>query len=310
MPHHAAPSPCTLPPDTLAQAVIARGFATGHAHWIPLRGGRSNRLWHVTNPVAPAARDCPSGWVVKLFAPQQNNPLFANDAHRETQLLTHLDGQDIAPRLQAYLSPPAGEAIIYEHLDGAIWQGNPAPVAALLHRLHGLPAPERLALPHAADGSVELLRQIRTILEACPEQIQNTLTPELKTLAARRDIPASGAMRLLHGDPVAGNLIDTSNGLRLIDWQCPALGDPCEDIAHFLSPAQQLVYRGSPLSRGETEEFLAAYCDRKTTARYTRLAPWYHARMAAYCGWKMAQGAQDYGPAFTLEHVALKAALT
>ena len=35
--------------------------------------------------------------------------------------------------------------------------------------------------------------------------------------------------------------------MRLIDWQCPALGDPAEDIACFLSPAMQVIYGAGPL---------------------------------------------------------------
>ena len=27
----------------------------------------------------------------------------------------------------------------------------------------------------------------------------------------------------------------------MIDWQCPAAGDPCEDIYSFLSPAFQIL---------------------------------------------------------------------
>jgi aminoglycoside phosphotransferase (APT) family kinase protein len=60
----------------------------------------------------------------------------------------------------------------------------------------------------------------------------------------------------------------------LIDWQCPAVGDPCEDIAIFLSPAMQLAYRGTVLSRAEEQVFLTAYSDASTLKRYANIAPW------------------------------------
>jgi thiamine kinase-like enzyme len=105
-----------------------------------------------------------------------------------------------------------------------------------------------------------------------------------------RTVAPSGASRLLHGDPVPGNLIDCGKTLRLIDWQCPAAGDPCEDIALFLSPAMQIAYRGTPLSQAEENEFLSAYgCD-STVTRYRSLAAWYHARNLAYCLWQLYQG--------------------
>jgi thiamine kinase len=39
---------------------------------------------------------------------------------------------------------------------------------------------------------------------------------------------------LLHTDVVPGNLILGDKGLQLIDWQCPAIGDPIVDIMMFL----------------------------------------------------------------------------
>ena len=39
-----------------------------------------------------------------------------------------------------------------------------------------------------------------------------------------------------------GNLILGEKGLRLIDWQCPAIGDPIVDIMMFLSPGMHEIY--------------------------------------------------------------------
>jgi thiamine kinase-like enzyme len=107
--------------------------------------------------------------------------------------------------------------------------------------------------------------------------------------------------RLIHADAVAGNLIDGPGGVTLIDWQCPASGDPTEDLATFLSPAMQWLYRGRVLSPQETEAFLAAYPDPAVTDRYLRLQPLYRWRMAAHCLWKADRGAPDYEKALAAE---------
>jgi thiamine kinase-like enzyme len=100
---------------------------------------------------------------------------------------------------------------------------------------------------------------------------------------------------------VAGNLIDGPGGITLIDWQCPASGDPTEDVATFLSPAMQWLYRGRVLSPPETEAFLSAYPDPDVTTRYLRLRPLYRWRMAAHCLWKADRGAPDYEQALAAE---------
>ena len=102
-----------------------------------------------------------------------------------------------------------------------------------------------------------------------------------------------------------GNIITGPQGITLIDWQCPALGDPAEDLAAFLSPAMQWLYRGQTLTPDQEQVFLSAYPNPETTARYRALKPLFHWRMAAHCLWKSERGAQDYATALRLELQAL-----
>ena len=60
---------------------------------------------------------------------------------------------------------------------------------------------------------------------------------------------------LLHTDVVPGNLILGDEGLRIIDWQCPAIGDPIVDIMMFLSPAMHEIYGSGKLSTKDHESF-------------------------------------------------------
>ncbi|MFB0994862.1 MAG: phosphotransferase, partial [Paracoccaceae bacterium] len=103
---------------------------------------------------------------------------------------------------------------------------------------------------------------------------------------------------LIHADMVAGNIIVGPEGLRFIDWQCPAVGDPAEDLAMFLSPAMQALYRGKPLQAAEAADFLNAYPDQEVVKRLHELLPLFHYRMAAYCLWR----AQNGFPAYKVGH--------
>ena len=98
-----------------------------------------------------------------------------------------------------------------------------------------------------------------------------------------------------------GNIIATPNGPVLIDWQCPARGDPAEDLATFLSPAMHWLYRGKLPDEAERAQFLDAYPDPVVVDRYLRLAPLFRWRMAAHCLWKAERGAADYATALKLE---------
>ena len=43
--------------------------------------------------------------------------------------------------------------------------------------------------------------------------------------------------------------------LRLIDWQCPAIGDPIVDIMMFLSPGMHEIYGSGKLSHQRSSNF-------------------------------------------------------
>ncbi len=222
--------------------------------------------------------------MIKLFTGPSNNPLFPNDPASEILALQHLETQGIAPRFVDHFQVGSDTCLVYEHLPGQGWQAGAAKVAELLYRVHQLPPPQNLR--RAANGSLALQHQTRTILAACPKPRAR----DLHMLAPTEHASGNGPSRFLHGDPVPANIIAHTETLRLIDWQCPATGDPCEDISIFLSPAMQVTYRGAVLRTKEVDAFLTAYPDQQVIKRYHRLAPWYHWRMAAYCLWQECRG--------------------
>ncbi len=264
--------------------------------WEALRGGRSNRLWRVDRPEGPV--------VCKLYpAEARENPLYPNLPRTEHAMLATLTGQTLAPEPLAFAQADGDGAalLIYRYLPGRPWtagRDDPAEAARLLQRVHALgPA---CGLRHLPTGAADLTRQIAAIVKSA-----GSAAPALPPLDLPGDIPPAPRPALLHTDPVPGNLIVGPSGLRLIDWQCPALGDPVEDMAAFLSPAMQQLYGGHPLREDEERAFLAAWPDRATVRRLSALRPLFHARMAAYCAWRVSRGDRDYAAGVRLELSAL-----
>jgi len=277
----------------LQGALLRRGFAVSDALWTRLLGGRTNQSWKVE------AEDL--SIVVKLFGNVSDNPLFPNDANAEVTCLRHLENQNLAPRWLDDFATAEGHCVIYEHVPGQSWQTGVSEIAALLYRVHRMAGPGNLrAVP---DGSEGLVRQTEYILSHCPP----LKAKRILSFRPSGVIPPVGRKCLLHGDPVAGNIVGNPGDWRLIDWQCPAIGDPCEDIALFLSPAMQMAYRGAPLSENERQRFLASYPDPEIARRYQSLAAFYHWRMAAYCLWLDSRGDCAAGEGTEAEIAAMSA---
>lgn len=271
-------TPNQTPPQTLQNAVD-QALPSRNADWHPLQGGRVNAVWRVGDIV------------VKQFQPSGDSPLFPNDPVAEAAALTLLAPCGLAPNLVAN-----GQGwLAYRYCPGSAWKSDTGLVANTLTRLHQTPVPTN-AFRAGQNGSAQLLAQAKTIAGLCHQ----TLPPPPPDPNI-----APGPTCLVHGDLVPGNMIAHQGQLTLIDWQCPAIGDPVEDIATFLSPAMQSLYRGAPLTQAEINTFRAA-CPPARVQRYDQLAAIYHWRMAAHCLWKAAQDAPDYAKALHLELAALE----
>lgn len=279
------------PPLDLVDDLCSQGLVEIGAQFQTLYGGRTNQVWKVVGENG--------GKVLKLYRDGIRNPLFRNDAKLEAQCLRALDHTGFAPRLRATGQHKLGQWVFYDHAPGSPWRNGPAQVAELLQTLHGLNLP--IAAPKGCNGSADLRRHGQRILDGCTSLPRQ----RLEKLCPTDLIDPTAVTCLIHGDPVAGNILVAPSGLTLIDWQCPMQGDPTEDLALFLSPAMQHVYRGAPLRPDEEAQFLEAYGNAHTVERFKALRRWYAWRMAAYCLWRVENGAPDYAAGLEMEIAAL-----
>jgi len=276
----------------LKAALLSAGYLDTNASWRPLSGGRTNQIWRVS--------DAEKDFVCKLFDPAGGTSLFPNDPDGEVRALQALARTHLAPDFIGRIKTPVGACVLYRHVEGKAGVAAVADVAATLKKLHSAMPPAGLREIRAGAGAI--LRQGEHILGDCCSDRKAVL------MALRPEPVETGAISgvFLHGDLVPGNVIHTSRGAVLVDWQCPALGDPCEDLATFLSPAMQSLYGYGPLSKDERREFLATYDDPAITDRFGKLHSHFGWRIAAHCLWKTENGEAEYEQGLALELAALK----
>ena len=255
--------------------------------WHDLPGGKRNRSWYVPAPVGAV--------VVKVFRPDQSSAAFPNSAPAEAAALKALRGQKIAPDPVASDLDTDPPMVVYRHIAGATGWPDPQAFGSLLRRLHAMPPPPGL---RPAPGASEGLRaEIHAMLRGVADQDLS----RIGALMPCQPVAPWPRQVFLHGDPVPGNVIGSDAGPRLIDWQCPAAGDPVHDLAIHLSPGMAQAY-GFPLPDASYRDaLLNAYADPEITQRYRRLEPFYAGWLAAYCSLRAREGEPGYAAAADLE---------
>lgn len=268
--------------------------------WSAMSGGNTNSVWHVSGG--------PRALVVKLYDAAADTLLFANDPDAEEASLIALAGAGLAPDLLAAAVTPLGRSLVYPHLPGRPWRtgDDPAPVSERLAHLHTQPRATALPIGSLGPG------RLRDDTLAICELLGREGTDLARRLPSLSSTPNDAPTVFIHGDPTAANTLLTPEGVRFIDWQCPAFGDPADDLAVFLSPAMQIVSGNLPLGPEEEARFLTAYAEaaergHETVARYRALAPLYHARMTAYALWRAGRGAAVYARAAKAERARITA---
>jgi len=209
-----------------------------------------------------------------------------------------LDGSDIAPKPYKFLKTPFGEVLLYIFIKGETWSHDVEAVSELLTRIR----------KHKHPKGLRILSNLPSDIKQTGFEIINKLNSyhKNKLIGICPDVTISDIEPIfLHTDVVPGNLILGDKGLRLIDWQCPAIGDPIVDIMMFLSPSMHEIYGLGKLSMKDHEAFLMCLSS-ELRNRYNIIGPLYHWRLAAYCFWKAEQGSIEYENAAFAEIDLLK----
>ena len=257
--------------------------------WHSQTGGRTNKVWRLVGE---------EDLICKLYLDTKSNPLFNNTPKAEYECLLWLDGSDIAPKPYKYLKTPFGEVLLYVYIDGLTWHQDVNIVSNLLSRIQMHKYPKGLRILSSLPANIK--KTGFEIIKKLNKYHKNKLNMIFPDVSISNIEPV-----LLHTDVVPGNLILGNEGLRLIDWQCPAIGDPIVDIMMFLSPGMHKIYGSQKFSIKDQEAFLMSLTA-KLRDRYNIIGPLYHWRLAAYCFWKAEQGFIEYEKAALAEIDLLK----
>jgi len=237
--------------------------------------------------------------------------LFPIMPDSEARALDVLAGHGVAPEPVGFWPAAEGHGpvLVYRFVPGAMWQGDTAEAAALLMRIHGVAAQDFRVMPVTP-------QEVLADADALPRPPGDDAA-WLRLLAVR---PSPGAVPplerrvLIHADFSVGNMVAGPDGARCIDWQCPGMGDPAEDLWSFLSPAFQILYDREPWAAADVARCKAAYGDAATLARLEAMTPFFSYRFACYCAFRTHQldgvdaaGSQRYRRAVAAEIGALEA---
>jgi thiamine kinase-like enzyme len=273
----------------LQNYLLLQGVISSQTVWYAQTGGRTNKVWRLVGE---------KDLICKLYLETKTNPLFKNTPEAEYRCLLWLDGSGIAPKPYKYLKTPFGEVLLYNYIKGQTWSHDVEIVSELVTRIH----------KHKYPKGLRILSNSPLEIKQTGLQIINTLNSyhKNKLIMLCPDVSISDIEPvLLHTDVVPGNLILGEEGLRLIDWQCPAIGDPIVDIIMFLSPGMHEIYGSGKLSMKDHDVFLKSLSS-DLRSRYNSIGPLYHWRLAAYCFWKAELGFIDYDKAALAEIDLLK----
>ena len=242
-----------------------QGLTDSRAEFRKLKGGYLNTVWSV---------DTPNGRLVaKEFVKPLNGTLFPNLPEDEAEALRRLGDLEVAPKMVGFWLDAS--LLVYEFVEGKMWDGDMQGVAQLLLRKEAADPTGFRGVPLNAHA---ILAKGDALFARCKSP-PDAICPSLV------DVPIPQKLSLIHTD-IGVNLVGVGSGLRLIDWQCPAIGDICEDIYSFLSPAFQILAGRDPLTDAKVRDFWLALAQPELERRYTLLRPAYAWRFAGYCAWR------------------------
>ena len=216
---------------------------------------------------------CDHSLVAKEFSAAVTGTLFPNSPEDEAAALRRLAGLKVAPDLIGFW--PEVKLLVYDYVEGEMWDDDVVGVADLLLRKE---VADPTGFRHVVLTCEDILAEGDAFFARC-KRIPEASRPSLT------DVSRAKKLSLIHTD-VGVNLVGAGVGLRLIDWQCPAVGDICEDIYSFLSPAFQILGERPPLTALQIRNFWDALQRPDLAQRYTQLRAAFAWRFSGYCAWR------------------------
>lgn len=241
------------------------GLVGSNAQLHKFNGGLHNSVWSVST--------CDRRLVAKEYSTAVTGTLFPNTPEDEAEALHRLAGLKVAPNLVGFW--PEVKLLVYDYVEGEMWDDDVVGVADLLLRKE---IADPTGFRHVALTCEDILAEGDAFFARC-KRIPEASRPR------PTDVSRAKKLSLIHTD-VGVNLVGTGVGLRLIDWQCPAVGDICEDIYSFLSPAFQILGERPPLTTLQIKKFWDALQRPDLAQRYTQLRAAFAWRFAGYCAWR------------------------
>ena len=298
---------------------VLRGNGIVHAESLEvltldlLTGGFWNRVYRLRSKEHPSL-----DWVVKQFVQVPVNPMFPILPKAECAALQFLHEQECAPTPIAFIADsPIGSLLVYEYVPGTSWNGDLDAAATLIARVQGIPinAFASKAFRKLPSDALALQIHAESMLQRHPGALSNSVRELMPAVSAQKDYPKRREV-LVHTDCGPGNMVSSPHGLRLIDWQCPGIGDGIQDVVTFLSPAMQLLYGYPALTEEQEQQFLDAYFSalgenpsdaQETVAWFQGIRSSHHYRFAAYCAMRAQDTATSDDKTSRLYSVALQA---
>lgn len=287
----APPTPQTELPLEMADALHGLGISRSGLRKI--HKGHTSQVWDYAPERGPKL-------VLKYADPARSSELFPNIPELEWAAMKALSCRDLAPFPLIFQRLRSGAALILSQFVPTRGVVTPLALASTLRKIHQTPVWP--GLPISRKSSKDLLTDGRAMLAQShpPTWLMRLAPPD-------RDIQTPLPQSLIHRDLVPANvaMVDATSAIAL-DWQCPAQGDRCEDIAHATSPGMQSLSEKDPvISDGA---LLEAYADAALTRAYFGIAPYYRWRMACYCQMQVSRGNAIYAEALNKECAALEQA--
>ncbi len=242
----------------------------------PLPSSYTHRFWRLQTP--------DKEYVIKEYFPgHENNPLYPTLPDEEATALLLLEKHNLAPRLESFLTSPAGAPlVVYGYKRGNEAELDVGDAARLIGRFAELRL-KPAGLAEVPAGYHQVLVHGDVILAEIPDSRRAANLKRLRPSENAVELPSVIERSLIHRSLCLGTVQMTASGPTLIDWQYAGLGDPVEDLACFLSPGLLTLYGLKPLVLYAEDLFLEHYPDREIVGRFLKERSAYHWRLAAYC---------------------------